>query len=377
VRVVYAVAALLSAAVLPPAELQAVAATASSALFEAVPLLLAGALLGRLLPRGATAFAGCGCSPGPSARSIPAAVAVWLSFGPLVAAGRVVAGVVVAASLLALRRHAPARACEHHETSGILAELQALVPAALAAGIAQQFGAFAPDHTALPLAQLAGGAAFGVLAAPCGLGTAALAASLHLRAPYLAAGLLCTAGIVDVRALTHTTHRIGHDAFGYAMLALALAVAGIHRGAGLVHPAIGATLLPCAAIVAYLAVRFRGRSAPAMRLAPAIVAAGVFAGTAPPQYRVTETTGEDFFAGEHLGFTGELSQHDAIVRYAITCCRADAAPVAIRLARPIPFAEATWLRAEGTVVVARDGTYVLEATDVRRVAPPPDPFIYR
>jgi hypothetical protein len=376
-RVTYVAAGLIAVAAVPPETLRAIAAASASVLVEAMPLLLAGALLSCVLPPAAAAFAGCGCSPGPSARSIPAAVAVGLVFGPLVAAGRVLAGVAVAASFHARPEHARSGECEHCEPAGVLAQLQALVPAAVAAAAAQQFGAFVLGETAIPIAQFCAGAAFGAIAAPCGLGTAALAASLHTRAPFLAAGLLCTAGILDVRACSRVSHRAGHDALGYALLAVALAVAGLRCGAGLVHPAIGATLLPCAAGAAYMAARFRERAARAMRVAPAIVLIGVFGGTAPPQYRATETTAGEFFAGERLLFTGTLSRHDVIQRYAITCCRADAMPVAIRLSRALPFRDDTWLRAEGNVAAARDGTFLLNATDVRPVPAPQDPFIYR
>jgi uncharacterized membrane protein YcgQ (UPF0703/DUF1980 family) len=106
---------------------------------------------------------------------------------------------------------------------------------------------------------------------------------------------------------------------------------------------------------------------------------GALASAPPPQYRATETTVADIFAGERLSFTGTL-QRDGnaalVVRYAITCCRADAAPVAVRLARALPYAAGTWLRVEGPIASV-GGDLRLVPLRVERVAPPADPFVYR
>ena len=107
--------------------------------------------------------------------------------------------------------------------------------------------------------------------------------------------------------------------------------------------------------------------------------AGALLGAAPPQYRATETTLTDLFAGERLTFTGALARDgnaSAVVRYAITCCRADAAPVAVRLDRSPPFPTGTWLRVAGSVENV-NGELRLITTRIERIAPPTDPFIYR
>ena len=60
--------------------------------------------------------------------------------------------------------------------------------------------------------------------------------------------------------------------------------------------------------------------------------AGVMVAAPPPAYTMTETTLTDLFPGERLDFTGRLARNGdsaALVRYAITCCRADATPVAV------------------------------------------------
>ncbi|HKU81935.1 MAG TPA: hypothetical protein VJP76_07180, partial [Candidatus Tumulicola sp.] len=89
--------------VLEPSAARAGLATAAAALLEAVPFLLAGAALQHLTGRPRLApFLGCGCEPGPSARSLPGAVAVGLVFGPAVAAARLLAGAAV--GMLAAQR---------------------------------------------------------------------------------------------------------------------------------------------------------------------------------------------------------------------------------------------------------------------------------
>jgi uncharacterized membrane protein YcgQ (UPF0703/DUF1980 family) len=63
------------------------------------------------------------------------------------------------------------------------------------------------------------------------------------------------------------------------------------------------------------------------------------------------------------------------VRYAITCCRADAAPIAVRLERPPAYAAGTWLRVDG-IMEDRGGAMQLKTRRVDRVAAPNDPFVY-
>jgi uncharacterized membrane protein YcgQ (UPF0703/DUF1980 family) len=98
-----------------------------------------------------------------------------------------------------------------------------------------------------------------------------------------------------------------------------------------------------------------------------------------PEYHATETTLSDAFAGERVDFTGVLTRTgDAatLVRYAITCCRADAAPVVIRLLDAPPAAAHGWMHARG-VLVAREDDLRLRADALTPIAPPADPFVYR
>jgi hypothetical protein len=373
-RVTLFVAATVAIAMLSsPDALRSALATSASALFEATPFLLAGAVLARLVrcPQ-VTAYLGCGCGSGPSARSLPATAAAWLVFGPLVAIARFLAAVAVA-------RFTAAKT--PREAPELLDELAAVVPAAAIAGAVTQFAAFVDLRRFAPSEQIFGGALLGFATAPCGIGAIGVAGALHGRAPLAAAAFLCIAGIADVRAIASCrAHRAQtHDVLAYALLACALGIVGWRHGGALVHPAIAGTLLACAAVALVLALIHRTQRNARARLAPAVMLLGALVTAPPPAYRATETTLSDLFPGERLTFTGTVtrSANDAaLVRYAIVCCRADAAPVAVRLAQPPPFAAGTWLRAEGTIEV-RAGEPRLVARNLERIAPPVDPFIYR
>ncbi len=370
----YGAAALALATLVTPQTLREALATAASALFEATPFAAAGLVLTQLLrSRRAIAYLGCGCTAGPSALSLPAAAATWLLFGAWVAAARFAAALLVERLLRRRRASEP-------EPAMLLAGLAAMLPAALLAGAAAVlFGRLDPSRLAPPAALLAG-AALG-FAAPCGLGAVAFAGVLRAGAPLAAAAYLSIAGIVDLRALrTACVHgRSQHDACAYALLAAALGVVAWRRGDALVNPAFAPFLGCCAVAALGWAATHRSARSASLRPAPCLMLAGAIAGAPPPQYYATETTLENLFAGEHLTFTGTLTRENgraALVRYAILCCRADAAPVVVRLERTLPFSQGTWLRAEGAI--RRDGaTFALAVRNVERIAPPADPFVYR
>lgn len=353
-------------------------ATTASGLFEATPFLLAGLLLARLL-RGRAELVehlGCGCGRGPSARSLPSAAATWLVFGPIVALVRYAAALLAARLLYRdLRR-------EHgeDENAQLLGELASVFPAALVAAVATQgFASFDPARIS-PIEGALLGAALGFTAAPCGLGTVAIAGALRIRAPIAAAAFLCIAGIVDLRALRRTRPRsLGHDAFAYAVLATALAIVAARNGGALVHPRFAPALAFCSCAALIFALVYRRRRSAGARAAPVLMLVGALLGAPPPQYHATETTLSDLFPGEHLTFTGALERQrgaSAVVRYAITCCRADAAPVAVRLDRALPYAAGTWLRVDGRVEKVED-EFGLVPASIERVSAPADPFIYR
>jgi hypothetical protein len=373
----FVAAAVAIAAIVPADALRGALATAASALLEAAPFLFAARAIARIAGArpGIAAYLGCGCGPGPTARSLPAAAATWLVFGPAVAAAR-----VLAATLLARLPHVRARetaACAH---GGALDDLAAMAAPALLAGIASQLVPFAGAARANPFAAIAAGAALGFAAAPCALGGVALAGALHARAPLMAASFLCVAGVLDARTLLPPRERAhGDDAFAYLLAALALAIVALRRGGALVHPAAAVPLGLCAAACGALLLRHRRARNPAARLAPALMLAGALAAAPAPAYYATETTLAGAFPGERVSFTGTLARdrrYDALVRYAILCCRADAAPVVLRLANRLPYPAGTWVRAEG-VMRAAGAALVFAPHRIERTAPPEDPFVYR
>jgi len=361
-----------------PDTVRAALAASASALVEAIPFLIGGALLERLLHRGnrVLAHVGCGCTSGPSARSLPATAATWLLFGPYVALARYGAALLVERML---RNGSAPNA--HGDATHLLGELRALLPAALLAGASTQLLATVDPTRFPPALNALLGAALGFAAAPCGLGAIAVAGALRMRAPIAAGAFLCVAGIFDLRAICAARSRVcaNDDGLAYAMLGVALGLVAWRHGGALVHPAFTVALWGSAgAALCYAALHRRRQFAPA-RIAPALLLAGVLIGAPPPVYRATETTLTDLFAGEHLTFTGSLSCERnvcALVRFAITCCRADAAPVAIRLASRPPYPAGSWLRTEGQIATI-DGELRLAAEHIDKIAPPNDPFIYR
>lgn len=350
--------------------------TSAATLFEAAPFILAAALLTQTLRSNARmeAYLGCGCGVGPSARSLPAAAATWLVFGPLVAGARL-AGAILAARL---RRRMPS--CDHATHGSVLSELALIVPIAITgASIALVLPALAGFHTSPAIAFIAGSAAAFAMA-PCALGAVGFAAALRATMPAAAAGFLCVAGIVDLRAWLRRTRPAGsHDAFSYALFAIACAIVAAHRGGGLVHPKLALALWPCALASAYAAYRFRALSCARLRIAPAVMLIGATLAAPLPAYHATETTLADAFAGERLDFTGLLTRTAGaatLVRYAITCCRADAAPIVVRLVQPPPPQARGWFHARG-VLIAHGSSLRLRADTLERVAEPSDPFVYR
>jgi len=243
----------------------------------------------------------------------------------------------------------------------------------------QLFGLFDPSRLS-PLGNALLGLGLGFAAAPCGLGAVALAGALRVHAPVAATAFLCVAGIVDLRALRATPRAaVEHDAFAYAMLASALAIVAWRGGDALVHPAFTAALAGCSIAALIAAAEHRRRRSASGRVAPALMLVGALVGAPPPQYHATETTLTDLFAGERLTFAGALARDEnasALVRYAITCCRADAAPIAVRLAQSPLYPTGTWLRVEGRIEGAQSNLHLVSLR-TERIAAPSDPFLYR
>lgn len=345
-------------------------------LIESVPFILAGTALqqlpfrwnARIVP-----YLGCGCGAGPSARSIPAAIATCLVFGPIVAALRVCAALAVDCISTRLRQ------CRHDE-SGVLAQLSLIAPVAVLGAVVSLFGTALLASRSAPAVTMANGAILGFALAPCGLGAIGFAAAMRSVAPAAAAGFLCVAGIFDLRTWLRAKHSVAkHDALAYAVAGVACAIVAARSGGDLVNPKLALVLWPCAAACIALAYRYRTEAHAKARIAPIIMLVGTVLAAPPPEYHATETTLADAFAGERIDFTGALTRTGnaaTLVRYAITCCRADAAPIVIRLERRPQLSLHGWVRARGTLVETTDGLR-LRTDALQQIAPPNDPFVYR
>lgn len=344
--------------------------TSAATLLESAPFLVAGSVRGqhgryrRMAP-----YLGCGCGTGPSARSLPAAVATWLVFGPAIACFRFVMAT-------AIERTRTRASCER--SPGLLVQLHATLPcAAASAALALIGSAIIPPHAA-PVAMFAIGAVAAFIAAPCGVGSVAIAGVLRSISPALSLGFIFVAGTVDIRAWLNAHHDDdAHDVLAYLLCGAACAITAARGGAGLIHPALGWALWPAALCCGALAVAHRQRQRPYLVIAPAIMLAGCILVSDPPAYHATQTTLAGGFAGENLDFTGVATQTagaTTLVRYAITCCRADAAPIVVRLELRVPGLHG-WVHARGTLV-ERTGLR-LRVRSLQAIAEPADPFVYR
>ena len=99
-----------------------------------------------------------------------------------------------------------------------------------------------------------------------------------------------------------------------------------------------------------------------------------------PDARAEATRLDDAYAGERLAFIGtarRTGNGTTLARLAITCCRLDASPIAVRLDRAVAFRDGTWIDARGVLVRSESGPLVLHADAIRPIAAPADPFVYR
>jgi hypothetical protein len=367
------VCAIAALATVPTGHVQAVVAATASTLFEIIPFILAGALAKRLAPRyGKTlsALIGCGCAHGSGARSLVVAALTMLTFGPLIAFARFSAAFISA-------RTFSQRPCDSQ--ASVLSEMTAVLPCAIGAGV---LSAIFENTTHPHLGALTGGILGLMLGffAPCTLGAVALAATMrHVSMPATIA-ILAVSGICDLRTLlpAHST-RQKHDAFAYAVGAAACVSLAYAHGATLLNPRFTIVLWLSSAALAVLAWRHRARRNARLRWAPMLMTAGVLMSHSSPPYNITETTLNDAVAGDTLTFRGVLARHDhedALVRYAITCCRADEQPIVVRLERAVGERNGQWLEARGTLIEEPAGL-ALRIRTYRKLDAPPDPFIYR
>ena len=375
-RVAIYVALVVACVAVAPDVTRSALASAAAVLLETLPYAAASSalrpLLGRFAPH-VLAYAGCGCSHGAGARSIPAAIACAAVFGPFVAVARWIAAIVVNT----LRRNASH--AHDRDDAPIVSDLTTLAPAAVLAGVINvAASALSLSHCSAPV-QLIAGVTFGFIAAPCALGGVALASALHAQSPLASYAMLGVAGIVDLRVWWRPrTRRAYGDRATYAMLALSCAIVAYQHGASLIHPRLTLVLWGCTVYVLYLAIRSQSVTAPVQRLVAASLVAAVLTGSPPPPEITTEAAIDALYPGERIDFTGEYqtSANGArVVRYGITCCRADARPVCIPLANQLAIHRGAWVNVRGTVR-RRGDALVVAASSIRQVAPPIDPFVY-
>jgi hypothetical protein len=372
------------AACVPPATLANVVATAASTLFEAAPFLLIAADLGPALPSRLrdwpAALLGCGCGKLPGALSLPATALCVLSFGPAVALLRW-------SCALGVARLRPHGASALHARS-LFEELSAVAGPALLGALlttALRSAVFGNVLAAAPAPALfLTGVITGMLA-PCTLGSIAFAASVHASMPALAAGVLCSTGLLALPRVGAPQHQLQTPVKRgiaaqplYAAMAIACASVALRGGATLVHP----KLVPWIALGALVAAR---RALCAQARVPRSASIAVFAmlatalsANAPARENTPASAFDALVVGERVHLCAQVTGEPraTLVRYAITCCRADAAPVAVRLDRALSVRAGTWVALDGTVVADAGGRLV-HVVEVRPIRPPADPFLYR
>ena len=164
-----------------------------------------------------------------------------------------------------------------------------------------------------------------------------------------------------------------------ALVAAGCALLALRGGAGLVSPRLVPAVAAAVPLALLCALRPRRTVAPCAWFVPAALLAALALGSPPPPYFATETTLGDAFPGERISFTGAAhrsGRSTVLQRYAITCCRADAAPVALRTHQLLPVADGSWLEACGEIVAEPSGP-ALFVERWRTLEPPRDPFLYR
>lgn len=376
----------IGALALPHDAARVALAAAAGTLFEAAPFVVLASFVPARL-RGLASLGGCGCGgPGalPGALALPAAALCVAAFGPGVALARAISAAALAAGIRAFRR----RARRHGHAAGAPPER----PFDELAGIAACSAAVAlaaPDvaHAAAghPAAAAAAGLALGLLV-PCATAGVAVAAGFAGHAPVLAAALLATAGVVPRPALPGRVRSAAPSAnrdarFATAALAAALAALCCCGPSGLVNPRFLPVAAAGALAAAARACGGRPRAGRGALAVPAVMLAGLAAGSPAPAFTASDATIEAGYPGEAAAFTGRVIGGSApgatrLVRFAIACCRLDASAVTVTLDRRLPAAAGAWVRASGRFAGGPGGC-VLHVERWERIPPPRDPFVYR
>ena len=219
---------------------------------------------------------------------------------------------------------------------------------------------------------------------PCTSGAIALAAALRHVVPAASAGILLSAGIIPRRWLgmglvpwrlfaawfmrlnsstqwrrhcraaadnicaeiegdhaadcgTSAGYGASTDRWALGGVGLACGWLVARGGAGFVHPRLVPLVAAgCVLALARLPLALRSRSISGVLVVPGVLLTALVFGSPVPSTSADETTLDGAYAGERVSFIGTATRRNGatvLVRYAITCCRADAMPVALRLDR--------------------------------------------
>ena len=318
------------------------------------------------------AYLGCGCGGGPSARSLPAAAATWLRLRPgrrgralrRRAARRAFARMRGARRPGCTQRAGPARRTRRAASGGAArrrcdAGRCPLEPARLLADPRR-----ARRRGARLLPRRRAGSA--PSRSPARFAFTRRSPPRHFSASP--ASSICA-------RFARPTHRHGHDALAYALLAPRIAIVAWRHGDALVHPALARPV--AAAPASRCSARARIAAALRHRARRAGLHAGRRAlGAPPPLYHATETTLADLFPANadvyralaHGGASARALRDHLLPRRRGAGGRAPRSRAAL--------SAGTWLRVDGRIDEA-GGELRLAPSSVERVAPPLDPFVYR
>ncbi len=388
-------------------------ASAAASVFEAMPFVLAAAVVPSRRLRALLPLAACGCGGTlPAALALPSIALCWLTFGPWVTLARTAAALGLAAFAALRRRRRPgsdvaasapaARGdpCPPRPVEPAydpLAELNRLGLAAFGAALVTEglrSGVFDLGGTLGAAVAFVAGALAGVLA-PCGTAGIAAAAALRAASPAAAAGVLASSGLfvasgqLRISRLQRVFSRLlpsrlqpnrPEKALREARLAMivvagAALVLALEGGRGFLNPRF-LVLAPAGALLAMLCTLKAPRTNVRLPFVlPAMLLIALIAGSPPPAERAA-TIPLGLYPGQHVDFIGRLSaDRRAVVRAAILCCRADAQTLALGLDRAAPFAPGTWLEVRGVAFNAAN-TPRVRIAELHAIQAPPDPFLY-
>jgi hypothetical protein len=197
----------------------------------------------------------------------------------------------------------------------------------------------------------------------------------------LAMGIVCSAGLLPPFRLKCSGWKKTLDGRCiYACIAAACALVSMRNGAALLHPKLVALTAVGTFLAAAQAFVSRSRASYAMLPVAFLMLSGPILNVPSPTFNARATAPEHLFPGQELHFAGMLARYEGsrmLFRYVITCCRADAAPIALRLDRHVGERDGTWIDVVGIIFHDGGSGLALRVERYRRINPPADPFLYK